>query len=432
MNKKKNNNKIGKVRKSEGVFTLRGFPDLLPKDSPLWKDIWKAGNSIAELHGFHCANTPAVESAAFFEKVFGKDKKFSEKHWYTFMAGARERLVLRPSGLFGIIRSYVNHHLGYFASPLKTFFFGSSFVKEPWYFHETQGESREWGFSVLGDNDPVYDIEIIGVVISFLKLLKIRKVVLKINTNGCRTCRGAYREKIKSFYSKEKNGLCKQCAGTGDYFSFLKCAEEKCAGVRQSAPLVLDYLCQNCNNHFKTLLELLEEEGILYELDPHLIREGDMWNRLVFSVYAPTGQLLAIGGRFDYLFEAVGGRQVPAAGSVIFLDRVVDVMKGLSCERKEKPKIFFIAIGDHAKKASVRLIGLLRDAGIVSIEALGKKSLKMQMKTAERMKVPLTLLLGQKEAFDGTVIVRDMRTSAQETVVADHMVEVVKKKLKEE
>ncbi len=428
-NKEKKNTKVGK---NEGIFVLRGFPDMLPKDSPVWKDIWKAGNSVAELHGFHCANTPAVENVAFFEKVFGRDRKFSTKHWYVFKAGSREHLVLRPSGLFGIIRSYVNHHLGYFASPLKTFFYGSTFIKEPWYAHEVAGESREWGFSVIGDNDPVYDIEIIGTVLSFLKTLKIRKTILKINTNGCRTCRGAYREKIRSFYGKEKQNLCKQCLRSGDYVSFLACAEEKCAGVRQQAPLVLDYLCQNCNNHFKTLLELLEEEGILYELDPHLIREGDVWNRLVFSVHAPTGQLLAMGGRFDYLFETVGGRQVPAVGNVIFLDRVVEFLKTLSGERKEKPKIFFIAIGDHAKKASVRLIGMLRDAGVVSIETLGKKSLKMQMKSAERMKVPLTLLLGQKEAFDGTVIIRDMRTSAQETVVAEHMVEVVKKKLKEE
>ncbi len=412
----------------------RGFSDVLPRDSAVWKEMWRAGNSVAELHGCHAIETPALESVSIFEKIFGKDRRAAEKSWYVFkLPGSREKFALRPTGLFPLVRSYIQHHLGYFASPLKVFFRGSAFSREDDFGICPSGEFRELGFSILGDNDPVYDIETVQSAFSFLKAVKIRKSVLKINTNGCRACKAGYRDKLRSFCAKERPNMCKKCAKAQNPYLFLSCGDEKCATLRQEAPLILNHLCQNCNNHFKTILELLEEEGIVYELDPNLVRDGDAWNRFVFSVHSQQGTLLALGGRFDYVSEALFGRQVPAVGNVIFLDRVADCMKAsASGERKEKPKVFFVAIGDHAKKASVRLINLLREGGVIAVEALGKKSLKMQLKTAERMKVPFALLLGQKEAFEGTVIIRDTRTGAQETVVADRMVEVVKKKLKEE
>lgn len=432
---KKNNEKKQEKRKTnDAIFPSHGFSDVLPKDSAIWKEIWKAGNSVAELHGYHFIETPVLEPVTVFEKIFGKDRGDSEKEWYIFkLPGSKEKFVLRPTGLFPLVRSYVQHRLGYFASPLKVFFMGSAFSRKDDFEIFPPGEFHELGFSILGDNDPVYEIEAVQATLGFLKAVKIRKFALKINTNGCKTCKAGYREKLRSFYMKERPNMCKKCAKAQNPYLFLSCKNEKCVALRQEAPLILDHLCQNCNNHFKTILELLEEEGIAYELDPHLVRDGDVWNRFVFSIYSPQETLLAIGGKFDSVSETFFGRQIPAVGSDIFLDRVADYMKSsVSGDRKEKPKVFFVAIGDHAKKASVRLINLLREGGIIAVEALGKKSLKMQLKTAERMKVPFALLLGQKEAFEGTVIIRDTRTGAQETVVADRMVEVVKKKLKEE
>ncbi len=421
-----------KIEKAVSGFINKGFSDVSPKDSEIWNEIRKASSSIADLHGFHFMHTPAVESATFFEKALGKDKNFSDVHWYSIKSGAKERLILRPTGLFPILRSYITNHLGYFSSPLKAFFCGSSFIKTKTSDDEFEGEFNELGFTVIGDNDPVYDVEIIESMMHFLKLLKIKKTVLKINTNGCRTCRGQYQDKIRSFCVKQKDNLCKKCLRSGAFASFLACDDEKCKELRASAPIILDYLCQNCNNHFKSLIEILEEDNILYELDPNLIRGGNIWNRIVFSIYSQSGARLAVGGRFDYLAESFGGRAVPAVGGIVFLDRIAETLK--MCANgghKEKPKVFFIAIGDHAKKASVRLLTLLRDSGIGTIEALGKKSLKVQLKTAERMKVPMVLLLGQKEVYEESVIVRDMQTGAQETVTINQMTDIVKKRLKE-
>ncbi|KKU15750.1 hypothetical protein A3I34_01885 [Candidatus Jorgensenbacteria bacterium RIFCSPLOWO2_02_FULL_45_12] len=432
--KKKDTQKSNSIRQEKNIhdFSVRGFADIIPKDSDIWREIIKTGSLVAELHGFHYMSTPAVESAAFFEKVFGSDKKLTGGRWYSvFGATARERLVLRPTGLFPMMRSYINHHLGYFSSPLKAFFYGKSFIREATDKLWPEGEFSEWGFAVMGDNDPIYDIEIIKSAAHFLKMLKIKKTVLKINATGCRACAGSYRDKIRTYWTREKQNLCKKCAVAQDFGRFLSCDEEGCRTRRESAPTILDYLCPNCNNHFKAVLELLEEDGLQYELDNYLILQENVWNRTVFSIFSQSGVCLALGGRFDYLSELVGGRSIPSVGCVVFTNRLAELLKSCPIETKEKPKVFFIAIGDHAKKASGRLLAMLRDNGVGAIEALGKKSLRVQLKAAERMKVPVSLLLGQKEAFEEMVIIRDMRTGAQETVTMKKMIETVKKKMKE-
>ena len=421
--------------KKEQLFQgIRGMPDILPKDQNVWKAIWQAGLNVSELHDFYFMETPGLEPAALFEAAVGTATDIVEKQMYVFKTSGGERVALRPEGTAPIMRSYLEHHLGYFASPLKVFYF------EPFFRHERPQAGRyrqhhQWGFEILGDGDPFYDGEIILVSLDFLRALKLPDPKLKINTIGCRVCRPTYRQKLKDYYRYRKSSLCSDCKRRYEKnpLRLLDCKEAECQEAKKNAPIILDYLCQNCNNHFKGVLELIEDNGISYEPDPYLVRGLDYYNRTVFEIVGGAGDLsLGGGGRYDYLSEILGGRMIPAVGVAIGLERVVEVIKNseFKIQPKVRPKVFFAAVGDTAKKKSLQFLQKLRGAGIVTVEAVGKKSLRAQLKTADKSGAPLTVLLGQKEVFEGTLIVRDMKTGVQETVLLDKMVEEVKKRLK--
>jgi len=424
---KQKNKKIKKQKKPDSPHLVHGTADVLPKEGAIWQTLFRAGFSVAEYHNFHFIETPVLEPA----ELFASDDEDAEKRFCAAHMGKGVRALLAPGGPLPVLRSYIENHLGYFASPLKVFRFGPVFRRGD---DGKMKGSHEWRFDILGDNDPVYDIQTAAAALDFLKALKLRNMTLAVNTNGCRTCHHAYREKLKAYYAREKHRLCALCAKRSeeDVTSPFRCPNESCRQVREGAPIILDFLCQSCNNHFKALLELIEDNGILYEPDPYLIRDESGFNRMIFSIRMEGAGELAGGGRYDYLAESIGGRQIPGVGVSLFLERIVSAIEARNAPKgKEKPKVFFVAVGDQAKKSSVRLIGLLRSSGVVVMETLGKKSLKAQLKTAEKFKAPLMLLLGQKEVFEETLIVRDMETGAQETVTLSQMVDVVKKKLKD-
>ena len=220
------------------------------------------------------------------------------------------------------------------------------------------GFSRQfhvWGFEVVGETDSIYDGEIILAIFDFLRALKIKNLILKINTSGCRVCRPAFKQKLKNYYRDRKDELCKDCERNLDTnpLTLVRCEESVCRALREKSPIVLDYLCQNCNNHLKAVLELVEDNGIGYEPDPYLFPENDSSSRTVFEIFAPPFELpVASGCRYDYLAEKVCDRAVPAVGGALGLERVVEAMKRQEIvpHAKLKPKIFFVVIGDQAKK----------------------------------------------------------------------------------
>jgi histidyl-tRNA synthetase len=334
------------------------------------------------------------------------------------------------------MRSYLENHLGYFSTPLRVFYYGPMFRYE----RPQRGRYREhhqWGFEILGDGDAVYDAQIILVTLSFFKALHLKEPLLKINTIGCRVCRPNYRNKLKEYYRRRRGQLCKDCERRyeSNIFRLLDCKEPGCVELRKEAPIILDYLCANCNTHFRSVLELIEDNNIAYEPDPYLVRGLDYYNRTVFEVFSPALPEISLGGggRYDYLAELLGGRQIPAVGAALGIERVIEAMKateGYVLPIKSRPKAFFIGVGDEAKKASVKYINNLRLAGIPTLESLGKKSLKIQLKAADKYKAKLAIILGQREVFEGSAIIRDMKSGVQETVVLEKLAEEVKKRLK--
>ncbi len=414
---------------------VRGMADVLPKDQGWWKLLWQTGHAVSELNDFHFIETPPVEPAKMFLSAAGVAEESVEKHLYLLKAKGKggEELALSYSPKISVLRSYLEHRLAYFASPLKVFYLAPVFrrIEE---FPEHPGQFHEWGFQIIGDGDPLYDGEIILAVFDFLKALKLKQMVLKINSAGCRVCRPAFKQRLKAYYRNEKDMICRTCEKNieTNIFAIVHCEQEQCKEVRQNAPIVLDYLCQSCNNHFKSVLELVEDNAVLYEPDAWLLPENDYGTKTIFEFYVPQYPFaIASGHRFDYLAEAFGGRVTPAMNGALGIERVIEAMKlqGLVPHPKEKPRVFFVVLGDQAKKGALRLMQLLRAGGIAVVEVAGKKTLKAQLKSAERMNITIALLLGQKEVFDGTVLIRDMSSGAQETILAEKLVEEVKKRI---
>jgi len=421
------------AKKPKMFQTVKGMADILPEDDNYWKNFFQTAFKISSQYGFYFMETPVLESAALFEASVGASTDIVEKQMYVFKTPGGDRVALRPEGTAGIMRSYLEHRLGYFSLPLKVFYL------EPMFRYEKPQAGRyrqfhQLGFEVIGDASPFYDAEIILITLNFLKLSGLENLNLRINSLGCRNCRANYRQALKNYFSLHKKELCFDCQRrlVKNPLRILDCELPSCQALKAEAPNILDYLCQNCNNHFKGVLELLEEVGVKYEPDPYLVRGLDYYNRTVFEVFAPGFNFsLAGGGRYDYLSEVIGSRSVPAVGVSLGLERIVEVLKAkkIAPLKKKKPPVFFAAIGEEAKKKSLALMEKLRLVDIKVAEAMGRNSLKAQLKVANRLNAPLILILGQKEIFEGSIIVKDSKTGAQENILIDKMVEEVKKRL---
>lgn len=421
-------------RKAPVFQNVKGMADILPRDQTWWRGFERAAENIAELYDFYWIETPILENAALFEEGVGEATDIVEKQMYTFKTRGGDRLTLRPENTAGVMRAYLQYQLGYFSSPLKTSYYGPMFRYEKPQFGRSR-QFHQWGLEIIGDADPIYDVQIILAALEFFRQLKMAKdIQLKINTIGCRVCRANYRQKLKDYYRSHKGKICADCQRRYDknVLRLLDCKSEECKPVREKAPIILDYLCQNCNNHFKGVLEIIEDNGVVYEVNPFLVRGLDYYNRTVFEfVHGELGFEVGGGGRYDYLAERIGGRPVPAIGLAIGAERIIEAMKSknITPNLKVKPRVFVAAVGESAKKASLKIMNHLCQGGLSASEAFGKKALNLQLKAADRAKVALTLIFGQKELFEGTVIIRNMETGEQETVRADKIVEEVKKRL---
>ena len=434
---------------------LPGVRDLLPRDAAWWHAADAVIATIAELHQCLHIDPSALEPIEVYEAAFATEE-------VPYVIRTRNmRLVSQLDPRVAVLRSVLEHHVGSAASPLKLWY-ASSHIGLPG--GRSPSATRVRGFELIGDADPLYDGEAIALAADIFRSLKVPNLQLVINTMGCRVCRTSYQQRLGAYYRGARAKLCRDCAGRLDTapLALLGCAGESCRELREHAPILLDYLCQNCNNHFRSVLESVEENGIFYEPNPYLVGPASYHTRTVFTfvsdaaarsvgppdrtvVQAGTpssrrkslksvhdGLPLAAGGRYDYLGEALRMRQVPAVGVTIYLEPLIALLEAgdVAAPSSARPAVFFVAIGDQARKSSLRLMQLLRAGGIPVAESVGKKSLHAQLKVAEKLKSAIAILYGQREAFEGTVIVRDLKTAAQETVLVANLVSEIKKRMK--
>ncbi len=416
------------------IQSVKGMHDILPDEQLLWEKIRQTARNIANDYNFSRLDTPAVESADLFERSAGLDSDIVEKQMYFVKSKGNERLVLRPEGTAPAVRSYFEHGLARMGLPLKIYYFAPMFRYE----QPQAGRYRQHhqlGFEILGgENDPIYDAQIISVIIRFLEELKIKNASVHINSIGCLKCRAAYSKKLEAYYRKYLKEICKDCQKRlgKNPLRLLDCKNERCQIVKTEAPIILNFICESCKRHFKSVLEYLDELKIAYSINSHLVRGLDYYNRTVFEIFTEGFSFaIASGGRFDYLAEMLKLKKLNAMGGCLGIERVAEAIKsaGKLNLTKTPSKVFFIHIGDEAKKKGLVLVDALRRAGVKTGESFGKESLKAQLKIADKEGSLLALILGQREVFEESVIIRDMTSGAQETIALSKVIEEVKKRL---
>ncbi|MDI6717489.1 MAG: histidine--tRNA ligase [Patescibacteria group bacterium] len=413
----------------------KGMHDILPTDQPFWDKIKSEAKKIADIHNFSKIETPILENAAVFERSLGENSDIVEKQMFFIKTRGGDHLVMRPEGTAPIIRAYYEHGLSRLGHPLKLYYEGPMFRYE----QPQAGRFRQFyqvGFEILGgESDPIYDVQAILTPFRLLEELKIKDVIVHINSVGCLKCRGAYQKKLEAYYRKHQKKICKNCQKRLETnpLRLLDCKEEKCQLIKTEAPIILNFLCEPCKAHFKKVLEYMDEVKIPYFMDPYLVRGLDYYNRTVFEIFTEGFDFaIASGGRYDFLAEILKLGKLSAVGSGVGVDRIVEIFKttGKVMPLKNPPKVFFIHIGEEAKKKGFVLVEEFRKAGIKISESFGRESLKSQLRIADKEKSELAFILGQKEVFEENIIIRDMRTGAQETIPLVKVIDNVKKKLR--
>jgi len=416
----------------------KGIHDLLPVDAPYWEKIESTAKSLARSYGFSRLDPPILEFAELYQKTSGEESDIVEKEMYTLKTKGGDVLALRPEFTPGMSRAYMEHGLSRLGQPQKLFTIGPVFRHD----RPQLGRYRQFtqvNFEVLGGvNDPIYDAEIIVIATELLKECKIKEYALKINSIGCRICRPIYKKQLFNYYKNHEEELCEDCKRRlkTDPLRLLDCKEEGCVALKAKAPNFLDKLCVTCSAHFKCVLEYLEEAGVSYELDHRLVRGLDYYSRTVFEIYAGGKEAdlgaLPAGGRYDYLMETIGGHLTPAVGFACGVERLIAVMKAkeIPAPARKDRRVFVVHAGELAKQKAFALLKKLRDDGILVSESLAKESLGAQLKAADKEGVGLALIVGQKEIYENTVIVRDLISGLQEAVPMDKLIAEIKKRLK--
>lgn len=420
-----------------------GMHDILPQDQPFFQKVYNLAAQVANFCGFQRIDPPLVEQSELFSRGIGLSTDIIEKQMYVFRTKGGDYLALRPEFTAGIARSYIEHGMFNLPQPLKFYSSGPLFRQE----RPQAGRFRQFhqiNFEVFGEESSVIDAQIIQIFYNILRELKFKDLMVEINSIGASCCRPYYKKLLGSYFRSRAPSLCADCRRRlkVNPLRILDCKEEKCQPVIAQAPQIVDHLCDECKTHFKEVLEFLDEIEIPYHLNPYLVRGLDYYTKTVFEIFStPTPEVgeekkqplaLAAGGRFDGLVKILGGKETPACGGAAGIERIIAALK----ERGKKEvvpaarKVFLAQLGNLPKRKSLRLFEEFRMAKVPITESLGKDSLKTQLRIADQVGADYALILGQKEALEGTIIIRDMRTGRQETVKLKKVVEEIKKRLK--
>ncbi len=450
INTEKKNSKINASKKSKAssdkknlkteeailLQPLRGMRDILPGEQVYWNKVRKVLEKAYQDYGFQRIDLPLLEYEKLFIRSLGSNTDVIEKEMYTFTTKGGDKVALRPEFTAGIARAYIQHGMNVLPKPVKLFSTGTAYR----YDRPQDGRYREFyqaNFDILGEEDAILDAQLIQLAARVVKSLGIKNIQFQINSIGCQECRTDYLDLLKSYFESKKHKLCQVCKRRlkTNPLRILDCKEDKCMQVSANAPQTVDHLCSNCHAHFKNLLEYLDELEIPYVINPNLVRGLDYYTRTVFEIWAlkESGKsALGGGGRYDALIENMGGEKTPAIGFALGLDRVVLEMKKNKIKGYEepRPRVFLAQLGSLAKKKSLKIFSNLEKNGILVAESFGRGSLRSQMRSADRLGVELTIIIGQKEALDETAIIKNMLTGTQEAVTQEKMVKMVKKMLK--
>ncbi len=394
----------------------RGTEDVLPAQVKLWQHIENVARETAELYGFGEIRTPVFENTELFQRGVGDTTDVVQKEMYTFNDKGGRSITLKPEGTATLVRSYIENSLYANPQPTKLFYIIPCFRYEK----PQSGRLREFhqfGIECFGAESPVCDTEIIALAHTFLKNAGITDFTLNINSIGCPVCRAEYNKKLKEYFEGYKDKLCGTCLERLEKnpLRIIDCKSEICSEIAKNAPKIIDYLCEECNNHFEETKKGLENLGIKYNVDPDIVRGLDYYTKTVFEfVSGSLGAQSTVcgGGRYSGLVEELGGKPAEGIGFAVGLERLILILNNENkIENKmTAPKLFCATIGDKAKAFAQKYIYELRNSGIRAEMDLLSRSVKAQMKYADKIFAEYSVVLGDDEIDNNKAIFKNMRT----------------------
>ena len=407
----------------------RGTKDILPGEVGAWTHVERVIRGLCDRYGYKEIRTPHFEHTELFQRGIGDGTDVVDKEMYTFTDRGDRSLTLRPENTAAAIRAYLEHKFYADGGLQKLFYIGSMFR----YDRPQAGRMREFhqfGVEAVGEESPAVDAEIILLALDFLEELGLTGLTLKLNAVGCPQCRPAYRERLQAYFKEYLGELCEDCRDryTRSPLRILDCKADAAQPFMAGAPAITDCLCAECAAHFDAVQSYLTAAGVSYTLDTRLVRGLDYYTRTAFEIaYPPLGAQSAVagGGRYDGLVEELGGSPTPAVGFAAGMERVLLALTQQNLLPEEPPAadVFIIALGAAAGAAAFPLLHDLRRGGVRALMDYVGRSMKAQMKQANKAGARYAVILGEDELRSGTAALRDMTESAQETIPLADMVQ---------
>ncbi len=408
----------------------KGTKDVLPEQSYQWQFLEARIREIVKKYGFLEARTPVIEHTELFLRGVGETTDIVQKEMYTFLDKGERSITLKPEGTAGIVRMFVENNLFADAQPTKMYYLYSPTFR---YERPQAGRLREhhqFGVEFFGSSKPTADAECIAVASELLTSLGCDGLTVRLNSIGCPACRPHYHEALKAYLREHYDGLCETCKVRLETnpLRVLDCKVPSCQEIANGAPAIGDHLCGECREHQAALLELLDGMGIRYEIDPRLVRGLDYYTKTVFEITSENiGSQSAVcgGGRYDGLVEEIGGPHTPGVGFGLGMERLLLVLEntGMQIEKPVRYDLYIVSMGQEAEKRAFLLASELRKSGAkVEIDHVGR-SVKAQMKYADKIGARHVLVLGGDELANGEAKIKRMSdgTETNTALNAEHI-----------
>lgn len=403
------------------ITAITGFNDLLPRQAALWQHIEQTARNLFALYGFSEIRVPILEKTELFSRSIGDTTDIVEKEMYSFCDKRGNSLTMRPEGTASVMRALIEHKLYVADSINRLYYIGPMFRHE----RPQKGRYRQFhqiGAELIGAADPMADAQLLLMVSRLFQELGLTEPSLQINSLGCPVCRPGYRQQLVSFLAERQDALCEDCRRrlATNPLRALDCKLPGCMEATKGAPAMLEHLCGECDQHFGQLQGYLDATQVKYSLNPRMVRGLDYYCRTTFELV--TGLLgsqsaVAAGGRYDGLVEQLGGPPLPGIGFALGLERVALLLEGQQVEKR--PDLFIATMGQNARKAAFMQMSQLHDAGFrVELDTEGK-SLKSQMRRADKLKARYSMVLGDTELEGGIVQLKRMDDGSSRGVRLD-------------
>ena len=393
----------------------RGTEDVLPKDSKLWQYIENTARNVCERYGYKEIRTPVFEHTELFQRGVGDTTDVVQKEMYTFLDKGERSITLKPEGTATLVRSYIENSL--YANPQPT---KLSYIIPCFRYEKPQSgrlrEFHQFGIECFGASSPITDAEVISLAYMFLKELNLKGIELNINSIGCPLCKKDYNEKLKAYFETHRDKLCPTCLERLEKnpMRIIDCKSEICSELSKDAPKMVDNLCEDCKDHFEAVKRGLDEMGISYKVNPDIVRGLDYYTKTVFEFVSDAlgaQSTVCGGGRYSGLVEELGGKPADGIGFAAGLERLILVLKKQQPEfsaMEKTPDLFVATMGDGAATFAQKLVFDLRILGVSAEQDLCGRSLKAQMKYADKLGAKFSIVLGDDEIDQNMAKLKNM------------------------